>query len=163
MRGEVSLTPCICLWHCDAACARVGWWLTIKLGESDARIHCFLRCCKHLVTCGSSCVHNWWVGSGIAGHGQSLNAEVILLKLLSAKDRGAFTFYLCSEFSNMARQRTTHNNGFFKGRSLIYTLEQLQKYNFQPSTTKSDNIGHPIVETGQIWPLRWFWRRFVFF
>ena len=90
------------------------------------------------------------MGSGIAGHGLSLNADVILLKLLSAKDIGAFTFYLCSEFSNMARQRTTHNNGFFKGRSLIYTLEQLQKYNFQPSTTKSDNIGHPIVETGQI-------------
>ena len=31
-----------------------------------------------------------------------------------------------------------------------------QKSNFQPSTTKLDNIGHPIVETRQIWPLGGF-------
>ena len=68
---------------------------------------------------------------------------------VSEGQRGVYV-HLCSEFSNMARQRTTHNNGFFKGRSLLYTLEQLQKYNFQPSTTKPDNIGHPTVETGQI-------------
>ena len=31
-----------------------------------------------------------------------------------------------------------------------------QKSNFQHSTTKLDNIGHPIVETRQIWPLGGF-------
>ena len=29
-------------------------------------------------------------------------------------------------------------------------LNLMQKYDFQPSTTKSDNRGHPTVEIGQI-------------
>ena len=39
---------------------------------------------------------------------------------------------------------------FFLGKSLIYALELSQKFDFQPSTRKLDNIGHPTVETGQI-------------
>ena len=38
------------------------------------------------------------------------------------------------------------------GKSPVYTLQLSQKSNFQPSTTKPDNIGHPTVKTGQIWP-----------
>ena len=49
------------------------------------------------------------------------------------------------------------------GKSPIFTLELSQKSNFQPSTTKPDNIGHPTVKTGQIWPLGWFWRWFCIF
>jgi len=49
------------------------------------------------------------------------------------------------------------------GRSPNYTLELSQKTDFQPSTTKSDNIGHPTVEIGQIWPLGGFQGDFVFF
>jgi len=41
-------------------------------------------------------------------------------------------------------------------RSPIYTLELLQKFNFQPSTIKLDNIGHPTIENSQIWPLGGF-------
>jgi hypothetical protein len=36
--------------------------------------------------------------------------------------------------------------------SPIYTRELSQKSDFQLSTTKPDNIDHPTVETGQIWP-----------
>ena len=32
----------------------------------------------------------------------------------------------------------------------------IAKVRFQHSTTKPYNIGHPIVKTGQIWPLGWF-------
>jgi len=42
------------------------------------------------------------------------------------------------------------------GKSPIFTLELSQKFDFQPSTTKPANIGHPTVKTGQIWPLGWF-------
>ena len=34
------------------------------------------------------------------------------------------------------------------GKSLIFTLVLSQKSDFQPSTTKLDNIGHPTVKTG---------------
>jgi len=44
---------------------------------------------------------------------------------------------------------------------LFYTLELSQKSDFQPLTTKSDNIGHPTVEIRQIWP--GFQGGFVFF
>ena len=47
-------------------------------------------------------------------------------------------------------------------RSPNYTLELSQKSNFQPSTTKPDNIGHPIVDTGKIWTLGGFQGGFVF-
>ena len=40
--------------------------------------------------------------------------------------------------------------------SPIFTLELLQKSDFQPSTTKPDNLGYPTVKTGQIWPSGWF-------
>ena len=43
-----------------------------------------------------------------------------------------------------------------KGKSPIFTLELSLKSDFQPSTTKPDNIDHPTVKTGQIWPLGWF-------
>ena len=52
---------------------------------------------------------------------------------------------------------------FFKGKSPVYTLQLSQKSDFQPSTTKSDNIGHPTIEIGQIWPLGGFQGDFVFF
>ena len=39
------------------------------------------------------------------------------------------------------------------GKSPVYTLQLSQKSDFQPLTTKPDNIGHPTVKTGQIWPL----------
>ena len=45
---------------------------------------------------------------------------------------------------------------FFFLRSPVYTLQLSQKSDFQPSTIKSDNIGHPTVKTGQICPLGWF-------
>jgi len=45
---------------------------------------------------------------------------------------------------------------FFLEKKSIFTLELLQKSDFQPLTTKPDNIGHPTVKTGQIWPLGWF-------
>ena len=35
------------------------------------------------------------------------------------------------------------------GKSPIFTLELSQKSDFQPSTTKPDNIGHPTVKIGQ--------------
>jgi len=37
-----------------------------------------------------------------------------------------------------------------KGKSLVYALKLSQNSDFQPSTTKLDNIGHPTVETEQI-------------
>ena len=37
-------------------------------------------------------------------------------------------------------------------KSSNYAFKLSQKSNFQPSTTKPDNIGYPTVETGQIWP-----------
>ena len=37
-------------------------------------------------------------------------------------------------------------------KSLIFTLELSQKSDFQPSTTKPDNIGHPTIKTEQIRP-----------
>ena len=43
-----------------------------------------------------------------------------------------------------------------------YTLQLFQKSDFQPLTTKSDNIGHPTVKTGQIWPLGGFEDGFPF-
>ena len=46
---------------------------------------------------------------------------------------------------------------FFK-KNHVCTLQLSQKSDFQSSTTKPDNICHPTVKTGQIWPLEWFWR-----
>ena len=40
---------------------------------------------------------------------------------------------------------------FFFWKSLVYTLELSQNYNFQPSTTKLDNKAHLAIETRQIW------------
>ena len=40
--------------------------------------------------------------------------------------------------------------GASEGKSPIFTLELSQKSDFQPSTTKSKNIDHPTVKTGQI-------------
>ena len=53
-------------------------------------------------------------------------------------------------------------SGFLKKekKSPVYTLQLSQKSDFQPSTTKPDNIGHPTIKTGQIWPMGWFWRWF---
>jgi hypothetical protein len=36
------------------------------------------------------------------------------------------------------------------GKNPVYVLELAQKSNFQPSTTKSDNIDHLTIETVQI-------------
>ena len=47
-------------------------------------------------------------------------------------------------------------------KSPIFTLELSQKSDFQPSTTKPDNIGHPTVKTGQIWLLGGFEGGFLF-
>ena len=44
----------------------------------------------------------------------------------------------------------TNNVPFNIGKIPIYNLELLQKSEFQPSTIKPDNRGHPTVETGQI-------------
>ena len=41
---------------------------------------------------------------------------------------------------------------FKNEKSPVYTLQLSQKSDFQPSTTKPDNIGHSTVKTGQIWP-----------
>ena len=49
------------------------------------------------------------------------------------------------------------SEAYILGKSSIFTVELSQKSESEPSTTKSDNIGHPIVKTGQIWPLGWFW------
>ena len=38
----------------------------------------------------------------------------------------------------------------------VLHLELSQKSDFQPLTTKPENKNHPTVETGQIWPFRWF-------
>jgi hypothetical protein len=43
-----------------------------------------------------------------------------------------------------------------KEKNPIFTLELSQKSDFQPSTTKLDNIGHSIIKTRQIWTLEWF-------
>ena len=45
---------------------------------------------------------------------------------------------------------------YIEGKNPIFTFELLQKFDFQLSTTKSDNIGHLTIKTGQIWPLGWF-------
>jgi hypothetical protein len=34
----------------------------------------------------------------------------------------------------------------------VYTIKLSKKSDFQPSTKKSDNIGHPTIEAVQIWP-----------
>ena len=49
--------------------------------------------------------------------------------------------------------KNAYKQFFKKGKSPIYTPELSQKSDFQPLTTKSDNIDHPTVETGQIWLL----------
>ena len=41
-------------------------------------------------------------------------------------------------------------------KSPVYFLKLLQKFNFQTSSTKSDNKGHPPTKTGQIWSLGGF-------
>ena len=41
-----------------------------------------------------------------------------------------------------------HIYNFILGKSPVYTLQLSQKSDFQPSTTKPDNIGHPAVKTG---------------
>ena len=51
---------------------------------------------------------------------------------------------------------------YYKGKSPIFILKLSQKYDFQPSTTKPDNIGYQTVKTGQIWPLGGFEGDFVF-
>ena len=50
----------------------------------------------------------------------------------------------------------TSNLAFPLYKSPVYTLQLSEKFNFQPSTTKPDSIGHPTIKTGQIWPLGWF-------
>ena len=45
----------------------------------------------------------------------------------------------------------THINKWnIEEKSLINNLELLQKIDFQPLNTKSDNKGHPTIKTGQI-------------
>ena len=46
--------------------------------------------------------------------------------------------------------------------SSIFTLKLSQKSDFQSSTTKSDNTGHPTVKIGKIWPLGGFESGFAF-
>jgi len=48
------------------------------------------------------------------------------------------------------------------GKSPIFTLELPQKSDFQPLTTKPNNIGHSTVKTWQIWPLGGFEGGFAF-
>jgi hypothetical protein len=38
------------------------------------------------------------------------------------------------------------------GKIQVYTPPTKSKSDFQPLTMKPDNIGHPTVKTGQIWP-----------
>ena len=59
-------------------------------------------------------------------------------------------------------QILSNTTSIFKGKNPIYTLELSQKFDFPPSTTKSDNIGHPTAKTGQIWPLDGFEGSFIF-
>ena len=54
------------------------------------------------------------------------------------------------EWKNLSREES------FLGKNLNYTLELWQKFDFQPSTIKPDNIGHSTIETGQIWSLELF-------
>ena len=46
--------------------------------------------------------------------------------------------------------------GASEGKSPIFTLELSQKSDFQPSTTKPNNMDRPTVKTGQIWHFGWF-------
>ena len=79
--------------------------------------------------------------------------------------------WCCCFASRTVSNCSTAGSGFcgrdtselYLGKSPIFTLELLQKSNFQPSTIKSDNIGHPTVKTGQIWPLDGFEGDFAFF
>ena len=48
-----------------------------------------------------------------------------------------------------------------KGKSPVYTLQLSKKSDFQFLTIKPDNIGHPTIKTGQIWPLGGFEGGFV--
>ena len=57
---------------------------------------------------------------------------------------------------NLVPHNCMPNIVIFIGKSPVYTFELSQKSDFQPLTTKSDNIDHPIIKTGQIWPLEWF-------
>jgi len=57
------------------------------------------------------------------------------------------------EFSTIYDEIVLSQNKWF----LVVLGPLSQKSESEPSTTKSDNIGHPIVKTGQIWPLGWFW------
>ena len=43
-----------------------------------------------------------------------------------------------------------------------YTLQLSQKFDFQPSTTKPDNIGHPTVKPGKFGPWGDFEGSFTF-
>ena len=49
-----------------------------------------------------------------------------------------------------SQEKKNSSSLFSRGKSLIYTLELSQKSDFQPSTTKLDNRGHPTIEAGQI-------------
>jgi len=67
-----------------------------------------------------------------------------------------------TKFVDFAKLVLVLPNDYFFWKSPIFTLELSQKSDFQLSTTKSDNIGHPTVKTGQIWPLGGFEGGFAF-
>jgi len=65
-------------------------------------------------------------------------------------------------FDDVAHQGTYYLWCLYLWESPIYTLKLSQKFDFS-STRKLDNRDHPIIKTGQIWPLGGFKGGFVFF
>ena len=105
---------------------------------------------------------------------QALPKPTVILRNSDPVHFGAFAFFSKEEkqiqstvIGSVALRRWTISSAghgwearYLQGKNPVYTLQLSQKSDFQPSTTKPDNIGHPTVKTGQIWPLEWFWRWF---
>ena len=51
---------------------------------------------------------------------------------------------------------------FFLGKNSVYTLQLSQKSDFQPSTTKPDNMSHQLSKSGEFGPWGGFEGGFVF-
>ncbi|KAF8696067.1 hypothetical protein HU200_036955 [Digitaria exilis] len=47
--------------------------------------------------------------------------------------------------------------GFVKGKILFFTLQLLQKSDFQPTTIKPDTEDPPTIQNVQNWPFGWFY------
>ena len=74
-----------------------------------------------------------------------------------------FVWWIPLNSIQLVTEQNSLKSTFKLGKSSIFTLKLSQKSDFQPSTTKPNNISHPTIKTRQIWPLWWFRRWFCIF